>query len=190
MNEMQEQDEAAVGFASQRVEIPHGEMEEVVGRAAIQRAHAVLKHEPDPRWRNDEHTDVDIDWLFSVVIVDLLRRLRARAYTYEVQAFRVGDLAIVGLTGEPSVEGQLRIKLESPAKRTFVAHMCNGWVGYIPTLHAYKANNYNFRTPDGQPVRRGANLFLLAPNALDTIADTAHGLLAGLFSGRARSRVE
>jgi hypothetical protein len=49
--------------------------------------------------------------------------------------------------------------------------MCNGWIGYIPTPAAYHADNYNFRTPEGQPVRRGANIFLLDPKALDQIVD-------------------
>jgi len=183
MDEMQWQDEALVRFASQTVQVPHGRMAEVVGADAVERAHALLRDEPHPQWCDDEHTQVDIDWLFAVVIVDLCRRLEDATYTYEVQAFRVGELAIVGLTGEPFVEGQLRIKLESPARRTFVAHMCNGWVGYIPTVHAYRARNYNFRTANGEPVRRGTNLFLLAPDALADIADQARQTLEVLFSG-------
>lgn len=107
-----------------------------------------------------------------------------KTYTYEIQIFRIGELAIVGLIGEPFVEGQLKIKLESPAKRTFVAHNCNGYVGYIPTLHAYNAKNYDFHTPEGKPVRRGANIFLLVPEALDTITKESIRILKDFFGGK------
>ncbi len=180
LSQMTWQDVADVGVKSQTISIPYGRIEEVIGPEAVEDSHTLVGREPEPRWLNAEHTAVDIEWMFAVVTLDVCRRLAGGAYDYEVQTFRLGDLAIVGLTGEPFVEGQLRVKGEAPAKRTFVAHMCNGWVGYIPTLHAYRAKNYNFRNAAGKPVRRGANLFLLAPDALDRIVTASLDLLEGL----------
>jgi hypothetical protein len=181
MSDLNWRDDAGVEFVSKKIDIAHSNFDEVIGHEAVHRAREILKREPKPRWANEKLTAVDIDWLFAAVILDVKRRLEGRTYSYEVQAFRIGDLALVGLIGEPFVEAQLKIKLESPAKRTFVAHMCNGYVAYIPTRHAYEADNYNFRTRDGRPVRRGANLFLLESKAFDKITDTTRHVLADLF---------
>ncbi len=54
----------------------------------------------------------------------------------------IGDLAMATVMGEPFVEGQLKIKLKSIAPYTFVAHNCNGYLGYIPTARALKGDGY------------------------------------------------
>ena len=78
----------------------------------------------------------------------------------------------MALTGEPFVEGQLRLKMHSPAPFTFVAHMSNGYVGYIPTPEALARGGYETRT---------AYWSKLAPEALDTIVDEAGQLLRETF---------
>ena len=40
---------------------------------------------------------------------------RDGTFSYEIQAFHVGDLCMVGLPGESLVEGQLALKVNSPA---------------------------------------------------------------------------
>lgn len=158
------------GFRARRLDIPFGSVRAQIGEDAMNRAHALLASEPSPRWQPGGHKVLDIEWVFAAAITDLERRLRpGTSYSYLVQAFRIGDLALAGLVGEPFVEGQLAIKRQSPFRRTFVAHMCSGYIGYIPPRAAHDVQNFNFRGPDGQPVRRGANLFLLAPDALDRI---------------------
>ena len=168
---------------ARRFEIRYGSIKALLGDG-LERARQLIAREPGPRWGNEKHTALDIEWLFAVASLDMERRLEGKSYTYEVQTFRIGELGIVGLIGEPFVEGQLKMKLGSLAKRTFVAHMCNGWIGYIPPVSSYNAYNYNFLTPDGKPVRRGANLFLLEPNALDLIAGESISQLGILFRTR------
>ena len=41
--------------------------------------------------------------------------------------------------------------------------------------------NYNFLSPEGKPVRRGANLFMLEEGALELITDAATDSLKELF---------
>lgn len=180
VGKMQWRESGAVGYAAERFPIPHGDIKAQLGNA-LDKAREIIAKEPRPRWTNEAHTAVDIEWLFAAASLDMERRIMGRSYTYETQAFRIGELGIVGLIGEPFVEGQLNIKLQSPGARTFVAHMCNGWIGYIPTLSAHNARNYNFLAADGTPVRRGANLFFLAPDALDTITAKSLSLLTSLF---------
>lgn len=171
-----------VAFASHKLDIPFEDIGKTVGPKALARAREILAAEPEVRWRDDDRRAVDIEWLFAACILDIERRTKGKSYAYEVQAFRIGELGLIGLIGEPFVEGQLKIKLESPARRTFVAHMCNGYAGYIPTLHGHQAKSYNFRTPDGEAVRRGANLFLFVADALDRITSKSVELLDDLFA--------
>jgi hypothetical protein len=84
---------------------------------------------------------------------------------------RIGDFAVVALPGEPFVEGQLEIKQRSPFSRTFVAHMSNRYVGYIPTPEAIERGGYEVGP-------WGASK--LAPEALQTIVDRSVAMLEGL----------
>ena len=60
----------------------------------------------------------------------------------EVQALRVGDVGIVGLSGEIFVEIGLAIKAASPFPRTLVATLANGYVGYLCTDKALAEGSY------------------------------------------------
>ena len=94
---------------------------------------------------------------------------------YEVQAFRVGPSAVLGLPGEPFVEGQLAIKLASPSPATFVAHCVSHYVGYLPTREAavrggHEANDeYTYWAK-------------LAPEALDIVCERSVSLLRDMFN--------
>ena len=136
-------------------------------------AHKLIEENPEPIWMNEEHTRYEWDWHFAASLLDLEERLANQdAFEYEIQAVRLGDLALVALPGEPFVEVQLDIKQRSPAKRTFVAHMCNRYVGYIPTPEAIGRGGYETRPSGGSK---------LAPEALRTIADTSVEMLEALY---------
>ena len=139
----------------------------------IDAARKLLNEHPEPKWLDTERTRVDWDWMYAAATLDLKEIYdRDPHCDYEIQAFRIGDTALVTLMGEPFVEAQLRIKLESPAPYTFVAHFCNGYVGYVPTLDAFSRGGYETRT---------ANWSKLQPEALETIVNSAIELLEKLF---------
>lgn len=98
---------------------------------------AILAADPRPKWCADDTDRIDSTWFqaASTKSIDYCRR-RMPEFQYEVQAFRVGDTAFVGLPGEPFVEGQLELKIKSPAEFTYVAHCTSHYVGYIPTRAA------------------------------------------------------
>lgn len=105
-----------------------------------------------------------------------LQRRREKPIDYEIQVLRVGNAVLVGLPGEPFVEGQLAIKQASPAVRTIVAHCVNQYVGYIPTRRA-------FEYPEG---RRGHEVNTstwakLEPDALDRIVTKTNTILRRMF---------
>jgi len=141
--------------------------------SVVDAACKLVNEHPAPKWLNTEKTRVDWDWMYAVATLDLKNTQEHAPYCdYEIQAFRLGDTALVALMGEPFVEAQLKIKLESPAPYTFVAHLCNGYVGYIPTAAPFKRGGYETRT---------ANWSKLQPEAMDTIVNAALELLKKLF---------
>lgn len=138
--------------------------------ALIEEYKHLLEQHPTPMWLDAEQTRIDRAWIFALSRVDLaLHRARQPWYDYEVQVFRIGDLALVALTGEPFAEGQLDLKLRSPARYTMVAHMSNGYVGYIPTPAAIAHGGFEVQWSK------------LVPEALQTIVDTSVSLLNELF---------
>lgn len=68
---------------------------------------------------------------------------QGRPYEGEVQVIALGnELAFVSLPGEIFVELGLAIKRGSPFKRTIIAELANGAIGYIPTKRAHLEGNY------------------------------------------------
>jgi neutral ceramidase len=67
---------------------------------------------------------------------------RPQPYSAEIQVFRIGDVAIVGLPGEFFVEFGLAIKRASPARVTLVVGLANGSAGYVPTAAAFDEGGY------------------------------------------------
>lgn len=136
-------------------------------------AKKLIKANPDPIWLDAEKTRVSWDWVYAVSRIDLDAWVREdKTFDYEIQAFRIGDTAIVTLMGEPFVECQLAIKAASPAKLTIVVHMANGYAGYTPTAEALKRGGYETRT---------AVWSKFQPEALGMIEKSATKLLASLF---------
>jgi len=86
----------------------------------------------------------------------------------------MGNIAIVGLPGEPFVEGQLELKKNSAANFLMVAHCASQYVGYIAPKAAYAHDshetNYLY-----------TNWAKLKPGSLEIIVDSAKKMVNGLF---------
>jgi neutral ceramidase len=59
-----------------------------------------------------------------------------------IQAFRIGDQAIVSLPFEVLVEIGLELKQKSPAPRTFIIELANGSYGYLPPPNQVELGGY------------------------------------------------
>jgi len=136
-------------------------------------AEGVLAADPQPTWTDDSHTAIHPDWMAaaSIYSVHLMRR-RGPDLDYELQVLRIGDAAVVGMPGEPFVEGGLQVKLQSPADPTYIAHCTSQYVGYIPTRDALTRGGHEVNT------RYWAKL---TPDALDLAVTGALDLLNRVF---------
>ena len=61
---------------------------------------------------------------------------------FEVQALRIGDVAVVALEGEVFVEFAHNIRSASPFETTLVLAYTNGCIGYVPVASAYPEGGY------------------------------------------------
>lgn len=59
-----------------------------------------------------------------------------------IQAFRIGDQAIVSMPFEVLVEIGLEIKKKSPFEQTFLIELANGGYGYLPPPNQHKLGGY------------------------------------------------
>ena len=150
-----------------------------------------LNYREMPQWRKDQYEKIlgndistpayaqdgslDVDWFYaaSSYCVELQRK-REPVFMYPVQVFRIGDMAIVGLAGEPFSEGQLRLKMESPALLTMVGHMANKYVGYIPTKEGCAHGGL-----EAHPLHTYWNK--MEPGALDKIVNKSIELLNDMY---------
>lgn len=140
-----------------------------------------------PQWRIDQCKEIlgddiskpkyapdgslDVDWFFAASSYGVtLEMKREPVFMYPIQVFRIGELAIVGLAGEPFSEGQLRLKMESPALITVVGHMANKYVGYIPVKEGCFRGGL-----EAHPLHTYWNK--LEPDALDKIVDKSVEML-------------
>ncbi|MBS7648792.1 hypothetical protein KEJ17_04010 [Candidatus Bathyarchaeota archaeon] len=164
--------DVVLDFRATNIKIPLRE----ISRDEFEKARQLLRKHPEPLWVDDTHTRVDWDWMYAVSLLDLYeQRQRYPYFDYEIQVLRVGNIAFVGLMGEPFVEGQLAIKLQSPTYPTYVLHNCNGYAGYIPTKHAFQGGGYETRT---------SNWSKLAPEALDIIVNESVKMLKEIFTSK------
>ena len=60
----------------------------------------------------------------------------------EVMVIRLGDVALVGMPGEPFCELGMEIKRRSPASHTLVAGLCGEAIGYLPTRESFAQGGY------------------------------------------------
>ncbi len=137
-------------------------------------AQEYLEQNPVPPLDHETAGKIAGDWTRAAGLVSVeLCRKRQGEMDYEVQVLRIGETAIVGLPGEPFVEGQLRIKMASPARLTYVAHCTTQYVGYIPTCDALTRGGHEVNT---------SYWAKLVPEALDMIVSASVELLDDLFA--------
>ena len=80
-------------------------------------------------------------------------------FTCEYHVIRFGDVAIVTNPFELFLDFGNRIKARSLAKQTFIAQLCNGCDGYVPTKKAQEAGHYSAYVSSGNIGFDGGDVF-------------------------------
>jgi neutral ceramidase len=106
------------------------------------------------------------------------RRPTDDALTFAVQVLRIGDLAIVGLSGEVFLEFAQEIEARSPFPHTLVLGYANGCTCYIPTEEAFAEGGY-----EAVDSFRWYGIPPLAPEAGEVMVRAAVGVLNDLWGG-------
>lgn len=67
-------------------------------------------------------------------------------FSLHIAGIRIGDVAFVGIPGEPFTEVGINIKKKSPFEMTLPCALTNGAEGYYPTKAAYEEGGYEARS--------------------------------------------
>jgi hypothetical protein len=101
-----------------------------------------------------------------------IERRGGKPWEVEVQVIALGnELAWVSLPGEIFVELGLAIKKHSPFRRTMIAELANGSLGYIPDRRSYAEGNYE---PESARCAAGSGEMLVKA-ALELLAEVWPG---------------
>jgi neutral ceramidase len=98
---------------------------------------------------------IEIERVYAKEIL-LLSQLDRDLEELELQSISLGDLALVGIPGEPFVEIGLAIKEKSPFRYTGIVSLANGYSGYIPTEKAFDEGGYETRLARSSKLYKGA----------------------------------
>lgn len=90
----------------------------------------------------------------------------------EVQTFRIGQLCLLAISGEPFFEIGQRLIRSSPARSTWALGYCNAYTGYLPTARAFKEGGYEVSDSF-----RYLGIWQLDPSCERRVAKTARKLL-------------
>ena len=162
---------ASVDFASSRIPLSFRDIPPPRATAVEN----VLSRNPQPVFREDG-SGIDPEWFRAASTRSVeLQKKRTPGIDYEIQVFRIGDAAIVALPGEPFVEGQLAIKLNSPAAFVQVAHMASQYIGYLPTRDACERDGHE----SNADVTYWAKL---TPGSLEQVVERAREMIGELFA--------
>jgi hypothetical protein len=143
---------------------PHPE--EAEGRAQLRRDElkAVLTHGTEQEIR-----DATARATQAGMAADRARLYYGRSsFPLPMQAIRIGDIALLSVSGEPFHQIGLRIREQSPFAHTFVSGYSNGNFGYIPVREAFPEGGYEVETTP------------FSADAADTLVTAALDLLAEL----------
>jgi len=73
---------------------------------------------------------------------EIMRKWKEKEVGTVIHVLGINDAAFIGVPGEFFVELGMDIKAHSPFKYNFVTELCDDYIGYIPTIRAFKQGGY------------------------------------------------
>jgi neutral ceramidase len=136
-------DGAALGCAVRAIELPQilPSVEEAETALELQQE-TVEKFRQDPEATPYLIRQVEGQVGWAEDYLAAARKGSAPTQSFEIQAMRVGNVALVAYPGEMFVDYQLTMDSDSPFDRTFSLGYTNGCIGYVPTAEEYPKGGY------------------------------------------------
>ena len=164
--------DSTLRFDSRVVKVPRRTYseEEVAGmRARLQRAEQQLGQLPEDASALERHQAAARVRRFADLLAQWSRPVDPSPAKIEVQALRIGELALVAMPGEPFAEIGTAVKSASPFEFTMFCGYSDGIGGdYVPTADEYEHGGYEVeRSPYN-------------PGAASKVVEAAKALLASL----------
>ncbi|MCD6509491.1 MAG: neutral/alkaline non-lysosomal ceramidase N-terminal domain-containing protein [Thermoprotei archaeon] len=156
----------------------------MIGASALKAITTITKFTSDVRIRSaldtiklpvrDDIPEMIKTWMKPHPLRDHINEIRggAKNIATEVQAFRIGDVALIGLPGEIFVEYQLQLKRyasEIGVNMLFISELANDTIYYVPTPRAYEEGGYE------------PTMAIVAPEAGDILMSKARDMLKELM---------
>lgn len=171
-------DDVPLAYAASTVELPlqnAPSIEETARTLEEARAAQRAETEDTPEHRRNINAHA-VRWAES------LHELAQRGVTnlttpFGLHALRVGDTAVVGLSGEVFAEYAVNIAKRSPAAHTVVTAYSNGQIGYLPTAEAFPEGGYEV-----EQAYRYARPTMLHPDCEAVVLNAAEDLVARVLA--------
>jgi len=152
--------------------------------AAVQRPVSVAANVPDPadlprayeyKKLHDEKREDELPYTgmqLTTVVAEALRMVRLEhgpaRFDLQMTGLRIGDIVLVGISGEPFTEIGVKIKENAGWQLVMPCALVNGYDGYFPTNGAYREGGYE------------ASASNYKAGVADTILQTAAALLTDM----------
>jgi neutral ceramidase len=98
-----------------------------------------------------------------------------RSAPFEVQVFRLGEAALIAMSGEVFMAYSDNLRARSPFPHTLALGYSNGCVGYVPTAAAYPEGGYEVAT-----AYRYYDTLMLDPGCERRILDATEDIMRAL----------
>jgi hypothetical protein len=128
-------------------------------------------------WAQISGTEIRRDWAADAIQAQQSGQMQ-ESVRCEIQAVRLGSIALLALPLEVFSETTLAIKDRSPAGLTMLVSNSNGGVGYLPTRDAYERQDYT--NPRGL-APKVYGLYALSSEAEPLLRQEASRVLQSLF---------
>lgn len=133
--------EMLVGAVHETLQLPCADPPSVTEAAATLAQARATAIQPGHNYGMQLMYDALVEWAERIL---RLAEAGATGLTvpFEVQALRLGDLALIGLPGEVFVEYALNLDRAAPFGETATMAYTNGNIGYVPTAAAFPQGGY------------------------------------------------
>lgn len=138
-------EDTCIDFAALTTELPLKQYPSPEGTAAVlHKARTQLDSFPSNQRESGEYRRAKSEALYASInnfYAGQAKRYARGAMPVELQAIRIGSAVLVAVPAEVFADVGIRIK-KACGLKTFIAGVSNGYIGYLPSRHAFEYGGY------------------------------------------------